>query len=112
MGNPDMPTPEHITQKLIETLRDPRTNRYSASRGIQGLRKAQAAYYARRFNVKLNPDTQVVDTLGYNVNRNQDTQSVPPLGSKEGFANMPQRIAAPGAVILVPNPTYPIHEFG
>jgi alanine-synthesizing transaminase len=96
MGNPDMPTPEHITQKLIETLRDPRTNRYSASRGIQGLRKAQAAYYARRFNVKLNPDTQVVATLG----------------SKEGFANMAQAITAPGDVILVPNPTYPIHEFG
>jgi len=96
MGNPDMPTPEHITQKLIETLRDPRTNRYSASRGIQGLRKAQSAYYARRFNVKLNPDTQVVATLG----------------SKEGFANMAQAITAPGDVILVPNPTYPIHEFG
>jgi alanine-synthesizing transaminase len=96
MGNPDMPTPEHITQKLIETLRDPRTNRYSASRGIQGLRKAQAAYYARRFKVKLNPETQVVATLG----------------SKEGFANMAQAITAPGDVILVPNPTYPIHEFG
>jgi alanine-synthesizing transaminase len=96
MGNPDMPTPEHITQKLIETLRDPRTNRYSASRGIHGLRKAQAAYYSRRFNVKLNPETQVIATLG----------------SKEGFANMAQAITAPGDVILVPNPTYPIHEFG
>ncbi|HEX2449134.1 MAG TPA: LL-diaminopimelate aminotransferase [Methyloceanibacter sp.] len=96
MGNPDMPTPEHITAKLIETLRDPRTNRYSASKGIHGLRKAQAAYYARRFGVKLNPDTQVVATLG----------------SKEGFANVAQAITAPGDVILVPNPTYPIHEFG
>ncbi|HEY6669407.1 MAG TPA: LL-diaminopimelate aminotransferase [Methyloceanibacter sp.] len=96
MGNPDMPTPEHITAKLIETLRDPRTNRYSASKGIQGLRKAQAVYYARRFGVKLNPDTQVVATLG----------------SKEGFANVAQAITAPGDVILVPNPTYPIHEFG
>jgi alanine-synthesizing transaminase len=96
MGNPDMPTPERITQKLIETLRDPRTNRYSASRGIHGLRKAQAAYYSRRFNVKLNPETQVIATLG----------------SKEGFANMAQAITAPGDVILVPNPTYPIHEFG
>jgi alanine-synthesizing transaminase len=96
MGNPDMPTPEHITAKLVETLRDPRTNRYSASKGIHGLRKAQAAYYARRFNVKLNPNTQVVVTLG----------------SKEGFANMAQAITAPGDVILVPNPTYPIHEFG
>jgi len=96
MGNPAMPTPEHIIAKLVETARDPRTNRYSASKGINGLRKAQAAYYARRFNVKLNPNTQVVVTLG----------------SKEGFANMAQAITAPGDVILVPNPTYPIHEFG
>jgi len=96
MGNPDMPTPDHIITKLTETLRDPRTNRYSASKGIQGLRRAQAAYYARRFGVKLNPDTQVISTLG----------------SKEGFANAAQAITAPGDVILVPNPTYPIHEFG
>jgi alanine-synthesizing transaminase len=96
MGNPDMPTPAHITAKLIETLRDPRTNRYSASKGIYGLRKAQAAYYARRFGVKLDPNNQVVATLG----------------SKEGFANVAQAITAPGDVILVPNPTYPIHEFG
>jgi len=96
MGNPDMPTPAHITAKLMETLRDPRTNRYSASKGIHGLRKAQAAYYGRRFGVKLDPNTQVVATLG----------------SKEGFANVAQAITAPGDVILVPNPTYPIHEFG
>jgi alanine-synthesizing transaminase len=96
MGNPDMPTPDHIVAKLNETLRDPRTSRYSASKGIGGLRRAQAAYYARRFGVKLNPDTQVIVTLG----------------SKEGFANTAQAITAPGDVILVPNPTYPIHEFG
>ena len=96
MGNPDMPTPPHIVAKLVETVRDPRTNRYSASKGISGLRRAQAAYYARRFGVKLNPDTQGVATLG----------------SKEGFANVAQAITAPGDVILVPNPTYPIHEFG
>jgi alanine-synthesizing transaminase len=96
MGNPDLPTPDHIVEKLIETVKRPRTNRYSASRGIPGLRRAQATYYERRFGVKLNPDTQVVATLG----------------SKEGFANMAQAIAAPGDVILVPNPTYPIHEFG
>jgi alanine-synthesizing transaminase len=96
MGNPDMPTPQHIVDKLIETVQKPQTNRYSASKGIPGLRRAQAAYYERRFGVKLNPDTQVVATLG----------------SKEGFANMAQAITAPGDVILVPNPTYPIHEFG
>jgi alanine-synthesizing transaminase len=96
MGNPDMPTPDHIVAKLNETLRDPRTSRYSASKGIGGLRRAQAAYYARRFGVKLDPDTQVIVTLG----------------SKEGFANTAQAITAPGDVILVPNPTYPIHEFG
>jgi alanine-synthesizing transaminase len=96
MGNPDMPTPQHIVDKLVETVGKPRTNRYSASKGIPGLRKAQAAYYARRFGVKLNPETQVVATLG----------------SKEGFANMAQAITAPGDVLLVPNPTYPIHEFG
>jgi alanine-synthesizing transaminase len=81
---------------MVETIAKPRTNRYSASKGIPGLRKAQAAYYARRFGVKLNPETQIVATLG----------------SKEGFANMAQAITAPGDVILVPSPTYPIHEFG
>ncbi len=96
MGNPDLPTPPHIVEKLVETVSKPRTHRYSASKGIPGLRRAQAAYYERRFGVKLNPETQVVATLG----------------SKEGFANMAQAITAPGDVILVPNPTYPIHEFG
>ena len=96
MGNPDLPTPPHVIEKLKETLGKPRTDRYSASRGITGLRKAQAAYYARRFGVKLNPDTQVVATLG----------------SKEGFANVAQAITAPGDVVLCPNPSYPIHAFG
>ena len=96
MGNPDLPTPKHINDKLIETVSKPRTNRYSASKGINGLLKAQAAYYGRRFGVKLNPETQVVATLG----------------SKEGFANMAQAITAPGDVVIVPNPSYPIHAFG
>ena len=96
MGNPDLPTPQAIVDKLCEVVQDPRTHRYSSSKGIPGLRRAQAAYYARRFNVKLNPDTQVVATLG----------------SKEGFANMAQAITAPGDVVLCPNPTYPIHAFG
>jgi len=96
MGNPDMDTPPHIVEKLVETVRKPRTHRYSASKGILGLRKAQAAYYLRRFGVRLDPERQIVAALG----------------SKEGFANMAQAITAPGDVILVPNPTYPIHEFG
>jgi alanine-synthesizing transaminase len=96
MGNPDLPTPEHVVEKLKETIGKPRTDRYSSSRGIPGLRRAQAAYYERRFGVKLNPETQVVTTLG----------------SKEGFANVAQAITAPGDVVLVPNPSYPIHAFG
>ena len=96
MGNPDLPTPQAIVEKLKDTVKDPRTHRYSTSRGIPGLRKAQASYYGRRFGVKLDPNTQVVATLG----------------SKEGFANMAQAITAPGDVVLVPNPTYPIHSFG
>ena len=96
MGNPDLPAPAHVIEKMKETLGKPRTDRYSASRGIAGLRRAQAAYYERRFGVKLNPDTQVVATLG----------------SKEGFANVAQAITAPGDVVLVPNPSYPIHAFG
>ena len=96
MGNPDLPAPAIVIEKLKETVGKPRTDRYSASRGIPGLRRAQAGYYARRFGVKLNPDTQVVATLG----------------SKEGFANVAQAIIAPGDVVLVPNPSYPIHAFG
>jgi alanine-synthesizing transaminase len=96
MGNPDLPAPPHVIEKMKEAIGKPRTDRYSASKGIPGLRRAQAAYYARRFGVKLNPDTQVVTTLG----------------SKEGFANVAQAITAPGDVVLVPNPSYPIHAFG
>ncbi|HWL06171.1 MAG TPA: LL-diaminopimelate aminotransferase [Xanthobacteraceae bacterium] len=96
MGNPDLPAPAHVIEKLKETIGRSRTDRYSSSRGIPGLRRAQAAYYERRFGVKLNPETQVVATLG----------------SKEGFANVAQAITAPGDVVLVPNPSYPIHAFG
>lgn len=96
MGNPDgMPAP-HIIDKLCEVARDPQAHRYSASKGIKGLRKAQAAYYERRFNVSLDPDSEVIVTLG----------------SKEGLANLAQAITAPGDVVLVPNPTYPIYTFG
>ncbi|HVL73865.1 MAG TPA: LL-diaminopimelate aminotransferase [Beijerinckiaceae bacterium] len=96
MGNPDLPAPPHVIEKLCETAGKPRTDRYSASKGIAGLRRAQAGYYARRFGVKLNPDTQVIATLG----------------SKEGFANMAQAITGPGDVVVVPDPSYPIHAFG
>jgi alanine-synthesizing transaminase len=96
MGNPDMPTPKHIVDKLIETARDPKSGRYSASKGIAGLRRAMAGYYARRFDVKLDPETEVIATLG----------------SKEGFANLAQAITAPGDVIICPNPAYPIHAYG
>ncbi|WP_293681157.1 LL-diaminopimelate aminotransferase [uncultured Phenylobacterium sp.] len=96
MGNPDMPTPKHIVDKLIETARDPKAGRYSASKGIIGLRRAMAGYYDRRFGVKLDPDTEVIATLG----------------SKEGFANLAQALTAPGDVIVCPNPAYPIHAYG
>ena len=96
MGNPDLPTPPHIVEKLCETARKPDVHGYSASRGIMGLRRALSAYYDRRFGVKLDPNKEVVVTLG----------------SKEGFANLAQAIAAPGDTILVPNPSYPLHSFG
>ncbi len=96
MGNPDLPAPAHVLEELKETIGKSRTDRYSSSKGIPGLRRAQAAYYARRFGVKLNAETQIVTTLG----------------SKEGFANVAQAITAPGDVVLVPNPSYPIHAFG
>ena len=96
MGNPDMDTPKHIVDKLIETVKKPRTHRYSSSKGINGLRKAQALYYKNRFNVSVNPDKEVIATLG----------------SKEGLANLAMAITAPGDVMLVPNPSYPIHPYG
>ena len=96
MGNPDSPTPAHIVEKLVETVNDPRTHRYSASKGIPGLRKAIARYYERRFNVTIDPELETIVTLG----------------SKEGLANLASAITSPGDVILVPNPSYPIHQFG
>jgi alanine-synthesizing transaminase len=96
MGNPDMPTPPHIVDKLVEVVRDPKTHRYSNSRGIPGLRKAIAGYYSRRFNVGLDWEKEVIATIG----------------SKEGLANLAQAITSPGDIIMVPNPSYPIHAFG
>ena len=96
MGNPDMDTPAHIVDKLVDTVRRPRVHRYSASKGVAGLRRAQAAYYERRFGVALDPEREVIATLG----------------SKEGLANLAMAITGPGDVILAPNPSYPIHAFG
>jgi alanine-synthesizing transaminase len=96
MGNPDSPTPPHVVEKLIETVSNPRTHRYSVSRGIPGLRRAIAGYYARRFGVDIDPDTEAIVTLG----------------SKEGIANLALAITTPGDIVLVPNPSYPIHAFG
>lgn len=96
MGNPDLPPPEHVIEKLVEVARKPSAHGYSASKGITGLRRAQAGYYGRRFGVDIDPDSEVVVTLG----------------SKEGLANLAQAITAPGDVVLAPNPSYPIHTFG
>ncbi len=96
MGNPDGPTPPHIVAKLVEAVQDPRTHRYSTSKGIPGLRRALAGYYYRRFGVGLDPETEIIATLG----------------SKEGLANLAAAITSPGDTILVPNPSYPIHQFG
>jgi len=96
MGNPDQPPPAHVSAKLVETMADPRVHRYSNSRGIPGLRRALAGYYARRFGVELDAEREAIVTLG----------------SKEGLANLAQAITSPGDVILAPNPSYPIHAFG
>ncbi len=95
-GNPDMPTPKHIIDKLIETVQKPKTTGYSASRGIKGLRQACSRYYKRRFDVELDPESEVIATIG----------------SKEGFANLAQAITAPGDVIYAPDPSYPLHAYG
>ena len=96
MGNPDLPPPPHVIAKLCEVAAKPDAHGYSASKGIAGLRKAQAGYYGRRFGVEVDPDSEIVVTLG----------------SKEGLANLAQAITAPGDVVLAPNPSYPIHTFG
>jgi len=96
MGNPDLPSPPHVVEKLVEAVQNPKTHRYSVSRGITGLRKANAEYYGRRFNVDIDPETETIVTLG----------------SKEGFANLAMAITSPGDVVLVPNPSYPIHAYG
>jgi alanine-synthesizing transaminase len=95
-GNPDLATPQHVIDKLIETVQRPRTTGYSVSRGILGLRQACSRYYKRRFDVDLNPEDEIVATIG----------------SKEGFANLAQAITAPGDIIYAPDPSYPLHAYG
>ena len=96
MGNPDLPPPPHVISKLVEVAQKPDAHGYSASRGIPGLRRAQANYYGRRFGVEVDPESEVVVTMG----------------SKEGLASLATAITAPGDVVLAPNPSYPIHTFG
>lgn len=96
MGNPDSAPPQFVIDKLRETLQDPKVHRYSLSRGIQGLRKAQAAYYGRRFGVDIDPESEIVVTIG----------------SKEGLANLAQAITSVGDRFIVPDPSYPIHIWG
>jgi len=96
MGNPDLPPPQHVIDKLCEVARDPNAHGYSQSKGIPGLRRAQANYYQRRWGVDVDPESEVVVTLG----------------SKEGLASLATAITAPGDTILAPNPSYPIHTFG
>ncbi len=96
MGNPDLPPPDHVIDKLCEVARKPDAHGYSQSKGIPGLRRAQANYYGRRFGVELDPEREVVVTMG----------------SKEGLASLATAITAPGDVVLAPNPSYPIHTFG
>ena len=96
MGNPDHPPPQHVIDKLCEVAGKPSAHGYSKSKGTPGLRKAQANYYARRFEVELDPESEVVVTMG----------------SKEGLSSMATAITAPGDVVLAPSPSYPIHTFG
>ncbi|MXO76090.1 LL-diaminopimelate aminotransferase [Altererythrobacter aerius] len=96
MGNPDLPPPPHVIEKLCEVASKAGAHGYSQSKGIPGLRRAQANYYGRRFGVELDPETEVVVTMG----------------SKEGLASLATAITAPGDVVLAPNPSYPIHTFG
>ncbi len=95
MGNPDIPTPDHIVQKLIEACRNPRNYRYSASRGITKLRMAICDWYRNRFDLELDPESEAIVTIG----------------SKEGLAHLILSVVEPGDVVFVPNPTYPIHTY-
>lgn len=96
MGNPDLPTPPHIVEKLVESSANPRNHRYSASRGIRKLRHSIANWYGRRFNVDIDPEEEAIVTIGV----------------KEGIAHLSLAITNPGDLVMVPSPTYPIHTYG
>lgn len=95
MGNPDLPTPAHIVEKLIEAVKNPRNHRYSASRGIAKLREAIAGLYQRKYGIELDPGTEVIVTIG----------------AKEGLAHLVLATIGPGDVVIVPTPSYPIHPY-
>lgn len=95
MGNPDLPTPKHIVEKLIEAARNPRNHRYSLSRGIPKLRLAICNWYKRKYGVTLDPDTEAIATIG----------------AKEGISHLVLATMGPGDIALVPSPTYPIHTY-
>jgi alanine-synthesizing transaminase len=95
MGNPDLPTPAHIVDKMAEAIRNPKNHRYSASKGIRRLRVAIANWYRTRFGVELDPESEAVATIG----------------SKEGLAHLVLALLGPGDAVLVPNPAYPIHAY-
>jgi len=95
MGNPDLPTPKHIIDKLVEAAQKPHNHRYSASRGITKLREAIGGWYKRRYDVDIDPETEAVVTIG----------------AKEGLSHLVLVLISPGDVVLSPNPTYPIHPY-
>ena len=95
MGNPDIATPKHIVDKLVEAAQKPTNHRYSASKGIPNLRKAIANWYKRRYDVNIDPETEVVVTIGV----------------KEGLSHLALVMLSPGEVVFVPDPTYPIHTY-
>jgi alanine-synthesizing transaminase len=95
MGNPDLPTPEPIVEKMIEAANNPRNHRYSASRGIPNLRVEISRWYARRYHVEIDPETEAIATIG----------------AKEGFSHLVLALVQPGDRVIVPDPSYPIHSF-
>ncbi|NOZ69251.1 MAG: aminotransferase class I/II-fold pyridoxal phosphate-dependent enzyme, partial [Deferribacteres bacterium] len=95
MGNPDLPTPQHIVEKLVEAARNPKNHRYSASKGITQLRLAICEWYKRRFDVDLDHETEAVITIG----------------SKEGLSHLAYAMIEPGDLVLTPAPAYPIHPY-